>query len=123
MDAGKRHVVSTTRSHLPGVEGNWFVGRYGAEHLSGELAQFLAARGMTHIRGKPFHPMTQGKIERYHRSLKNVICLENHYFPWELEQAIAAFVDEYNHRRYHAALQNLTPADVYSGRALASSAS
>src|SRR5262249_48111754 len=30
---------------------------------------------------KPFHPMTQGKIERYHRSLKNVICLENHYFP------------------------------------------
>ncbi len=89
----------------------------GPAFLSGDLAQFLEARGMTHIRGKPFHPMTQGKIERYHRSLKNVICLENHYFPWELEQAIADFVDEYNNRRYHEALQNLTPAEVYFGRA------
>ena len=60
--------------------------------------------------------MTQGKIERWHRSLKNVICLENHYFPWQLEQAIAAFVQYYNQQRYHEALDNLTPADVYFGR-------
>ena len=72
--------------------------------------------GIQHTRGQPFHPMTQGKIERYHRSLKNVICLENHYFPWQLEQAIAAFVEHYNHKRYHEALGNLTPADVYLGR-------
>jgi len=71
---------------------------------------------MTHIRGKPFHPMTQGKIERWHRSLKNVICLENHYFPWQLEQAIAEFVEHYNRQRYHEALDNVTPADVYFGR-------
>jgi putative transposase len=71
---------------------------------------------MIHIRGKPFHPMTQGKIERYHRSLKNVICLENHYFPWQLEQAIGDFVRYYNERRYHEALNNVTPADVYWGR-------
>ena len=61
--------------------------------------------------------MTQGKIERWHRSLKNVICLENHYFPWQLETAIAAFVEHYNTQRYHEALNNLTPADVYFGRA------
>ena len=60
--------------------------------------------------------MTQGKIERWHRSLKNVICLENYYFPWQLEQAIAAFVHYYNQQRYHEALDNLTPADVYFGR-------
>jgi putative transposase len=60
--------------------------------------------------------MTQGKIERWHRSLKNVICLENHYFPWQLEQAIAAFVQHYNHQRYHEALDNMTPAAVYFGR-------
>ena len=88
----------------------------GPAYLSGDLAKFLKAHEMTHIRGKPFHPMTQGKIERYHRSIKNVVYLENHYFPWELERAIADFVDEYNHRRYHEALHNLTPADVYAGR-------
>jgi putative transposase len=71
---------------------------------------------LTHIHGKPFHPMTQGKIERYHRSLKNVICLENHYFPWQLEHAIADFVNHYNNQRYHEALNNVTPADVYFGR-------
>ncbi len=61
--------------------------------------------------------MTQGKIERYHRSLKNLICLENHYLPGELELAVANFVEHYNHKRYHEALNNLTPADVFFGRA------
>ena len=71
---------------------------------------------MTHVRGKPFHPQTQGKIERYHRSLKSLLCLENYYFPWQLEQAIATFIDHYNNHRYHEALDNVTPADMYFGR-------
>jgi hypothetical protein len=60
--------------------------------------------------------MTQGKIERYHRSLKNVICLDPYTFPWQLEEAVAAFVQLYNFQRYHEALDNLTPADVLLGR-------
>ena len=88
----------------------------GPAYLSGDLATYLQIHGIQHTRGQPYHPMTQGKIERWHRSLKNVICLENHYFPWQLEQAIAAFVQHYNHQRYHEALDNLTPADVYFGR-------
>jgi len=87
----------------------------GPAYLSGDLAAYLQTHGIQHTRGQPYHPMTQGKIERWHRSLKNVICLENHYFPWQLEQAIAAFVQYYNQQRYHEALDNLTPADVYSG--------
>ena len=71
---------------------------------------------MTHTRGKPYHPMTQGKIERYHRSMKNQILLENYYLPGQLEQPLAQFVDYYNLRRYHESLNNLTPADVYFGR-------
>jgi len=60
--------------------------------------------------------MTQGKIERYHRSMKNVVKLQTFYFPWELEQTIEDFVVYYNNERYHESLDNLTPADVYFGR-------
>ena len=59
--------------------------------------------------------MTQGKIERYHRSMKNRILLENYYLPGQLEQSIGEFVEHYNNRRYHESLDNLTPADVYFG--------
>jgi transposase InsO family protein len=71
---------------------------------------------MKHIRSAPYHPMTQGKIERYHRSMKNVVKLRNNYYPWELDQAIQAFVEYYNQERYHESLNNLTPADIYFGR-------
>jgi transposase InsO family protein len=60
--------------------------------------------------------MTQGKIEHYHRSMKNVVKLQNYYYPWELAQAIENFVDYYNYRQYHESLDNLTPEDVYFGR-------
>ncbi len=70
---------------------------------------------MRHTRGKPYHPMTQGKIERRHLSLKSRILLENHYLPGDLERAIADFVEHYSHRRYHESLDNLTSADVYFG--------
>ncbi|MEM6891754.1 MAG: integrase core domain-containing protein [Pseudomonadota bacterium] len=66
--------------------------------------------------GGRYHPQTQGKIERWHQTLKNRILLENHYLPGALRQTINAFVDHDNHRRYHESLQNLTPAEVYFGR-------
>ena len=66
--------------------------------------------------GAPYHPQTQGKIERWHQTLKNRILLENYFFPADLEAQIEAFVDHYNHRRYHESINNLTPADVYFGR-------
>ena len=71
---------------------------------------------MEHTRGALYHPMTQGKIERYHRSMKNIVKLQNYYSPWKLERELASFVEYYNHQRYHEALDNLTPADVYFGR-------
>lgn len=85
-------------------------------YLSDELRKYLEDKGMDHTRGKPYHPQTQGKIERYHRSIKNVINLQNYYFPDDLEQEIGQFVDYYNHQRYHESLDNVTPADVYFGR-------
>jgi putative transposase len=88
----------------------------GPSYIATDLSDWLQDQGMRHTRGKPYHPMTQGKIERWHLSLKSRILLENYYLPGELERAVAGFVDHYNHRRYHEALDNLTPADVYFGR-------
>ena len=85
-------------------------------YLSVELQKYLEDRNIVHVRGRPYHPMTQGKIERFHRSMKNVINLENYYYPWELEKRLGEFVTYYNHERYHESIDNLTPADVYAGR-------
>jgi RNA-directed DNA polymerase len=88
----------------------------GSSYVSGDLAKWLDRQGMRHTRGAPYHPMTQGKIERWHQTLKNRILLENYYLPGDLEAQIDAFVAYYNHQRYHESLDNLTPADVYFGR-------
>lgn len=85
-------------------------------YISGELAEYLDDKGMTHTRGAPYHPQTQGKIERWHQTLKNRILLENYFLPGDLEAQIEAFVGHYNHQRYHESLKNLTPADVYTGK-------
>ena len=85
-------------------------------YLSSELKDYLDDRGMDHTRGAPYHPQTQGKIERYHRTMKNVVKLQNYYVLSELEVEIGKFVDYYNNERYHESLDNVTPADMYHGR-------
>ena len=88
----------------------------GPAYVSGELRDYLKDRQMDHTRGRPYHPQTQGKIERYHRTMKNVVKLQHYFFPWELEAALRDFVAYYNNERYHESLDNVTPADVYFGR-------
>ena len=88
----------------------------GSCYISGELAEWMEKQKMEHVRGAPFHPQTQGKIERWHQTMKNRILLENYYLPGDLEQQIGVFVYHYNNHRYHESLNNVTPADVYFGR-------
>ena len=88
----------------------------GSSYVAGELAEWMSDHNMRHVRGAPYHPMTQGKIERWHQTLKNRILLEHYYLPGDLEAQIDDFVGHYNHCRYHESLGNLTPADVYFGR-------
>ena len=89
----------------------------GASYISGELAEYIKDNRMSHVRGAPYHPQTQGKIERWHQTLKNRVLLENYFLPSDLERQIESFVEHYNHERYHESLKNVTPADVYLGRA------
>lgn len=88
----------------------------GSSYISGELADWLEDQKMDHVRSAPYHPQTQGKIERWHQTLKNRILLENYFMPGDLNASIERFVEHYNHHRYHESLRNLTPADVYFGR-------
>ena len=88
----------------------------GACYAAAELKTFLENKGITPLHGKVCHPQTQGKIERYHRSMKNVVKLDHYYCPEELNQALKNFVHYYNHHRYHESLDNVTPADVYFGK-------
>jgi len=84
-------------------------------YVASDLGEWLEKYKIDQVHGAPGHPQTQGKIERWHQTLKNRILLENYFFQEDLEAQIAAFVEHYNHRRYHESLDNLTPADVYFG--------
>jgi putative transposase len=89
----------------------------GSCYIATELKSYLKDHHqMEQVHGRPNHPQTQGKIERYHRTMKNVVKLDNYYTPEELNIALEKFVNTYNNQRYHESLQNLTPADVYYGR-------
>lgn len=85
-------------------------------YIAHDLKAYFNKIGVHHIHGAPMHPQTQGKIERYHRSMKNVIKLHHYYTPDQLRRAIADWVYHYNHKRYHESLKNVTPSDVFFAR-------
>lgn len=88
----------------------------GSSYIPGDLAEWLEDQAMDHVRGVPYHLQTQGKIERWHQTLKNRVLLEIYFLPGDLQTSIEAFVTRYNHERYHESLNNVTPADVCFGR-------
>ena len=88
----------------------------GSSYIATDFKNFLKGEEIKHIRGRVRHPQTQGKIERYHRSMKNVIKLDVYFSPMELENALKQFVHYYNYERYHESIENTTPADKYFGR-------
>jgi putative transposase len=85
-------------------------------YISTKLKEYLEHHEIGHTRGAPYHPQTQGKIERYHRTMKNIILLQKYFLPWELENEINNFINYYNNERYHEAISNLIPRDVFCGR-------
>ena len=63
-------------------------------------------------------PQTQVTIKCRHQTLKHRILLNNYYRPGDHERQVEAFAENYNHARYHESIHNLSPADVYFGRAV-----
>ena len=87
----------------------------GSSYVAGDLAKWLGARNIRYLSGAPYHPMTQGKIERWHQTFKNRILLENYFLPGDLEAQIAAFVADYSYCRFHESINNLAPALLRAG--------
>jgi len=87
-----------------------------SSYVAADLAEYPEDKGMDRVRDAPHHPQIQGKIERWHQTMKNRVLLENYYLPGGLERQISAFVDHYSNNRYHESLDNLLPIDVYHGR-------
>jgi len=109
-------IATTGISHVNVYHRPRLLSDNGPSFISSELRDYLSTHGMGHTRTRPYHPMTQGKIERYHRSMKNLILLENYYTPEELSYQVGRWVDYYNNHRYHEAIGNVTPSDRFFGR-------
>ena len=88
----------------------------GSGYIFRAMSDLLRAHGLPHLRTGAHHPQAIGKIEHLHRTLKDDVELVVSLSPDGLRAAIAQFVDYYNQRRYHEALDNVTPDDVYYGR-------
>jgi len=89
----------------------------GSSYIASDFEEYLEKQDIKHIRGSVRHPQTQGKIERYHLSMKCVVKQDVYYSQDELINALKKFVHYYNYERYHESLNNTTPADMYFGRA------
>jgi len=106
----------TGMTKVPVVDRTALLTDHGPGYVSRAFTEYLGLVGLRHIVASPYHPQTNGKCERYHRTVRGQVRLVPYTAPSTLREAVAAFVDFYNHRRYHEALGNVTPADVYYGR-------
>lgn len=109
-------VDATGMTEVPVEDRTRLLSDNGSGYVSRAFRDYLHLVGIHHILASPFHPQTNGKLERYHQSIKQEVNQLPYEMPADLAQAIAEFVDYYNYRRYHKALGNITPDDVLQGR-------
>jgi putative transposase len=115
-DVVQKAVDFTGMTDVPLEDRTVLLSDNGAGYISQQFNEYLRMVGIRHITAAPFHPQTNVKIERYHRSLKDEINQAPYDMPGELKAAIKDFIKSYNHQRYHEGLGNVTPYEVYAGR-------
>jgi putative transposase len=118
IDVVQKAIDYTGMTDVPLEDRTALLSDNGAGYLSRQFGEYLRLVEIRHVVASPYHPQTNGKIERYHRSLKGELGLLPYEMPSQLEEAITAFVEYYNHRRYHEGLGDVTPYDVYTGKHL-----
>ena len=109
-------VLQRGRENFPGQTPR-IITDNGPQFTAKDFKEFIRASGMTHVRTSPYYPQSNGKIERWHGSLKRECIRPN--VPLSLEDArqlVERYVDDYNHRRLHSAIGYVTPGDRLAGR-------
>ena len=106
----------TGMKNVPVADRTRLLSDNGSSYLSRAFEDYLRMRRIRHIRCAPHHPQTNGKIERFHETLKARLNLLVYTSPEELRRALAEFIAFYNQQRYHEGIGSVTPADVYYGR-------
>ena len=92
------------------------LGEDGPGCVSRAFGDCLDLIGTRHTLAAPYHPQSNGKLERYHQSIEQDVNQVPYEVPGDLEVATLGYVDYYNHRSYDKALSNVTPDDVLRGR-------
>jgi len=116
IDVVQQAVDLTGMTDVPVENRTVLLSDNGPGYLSRQFNDYLSLVDIKHVVASPYHPQTNGKIERYHRSIKGEINLVPYEMPSKLREAIQGFVQYYNYHRYHEGLGNVTPYDVYTGR-------
>lgn len=109
-------VLERSRERFPSVSPR-IITDNGPQFIAKDFKEFVRMVGMMHVRTSPYYPQSNGKIERWHGSLKSECIRPN--VPLSLEDArgiVERFVDDYNHRRLRSALGYVTPANRLAGR-------
>ena len=109
-------VDSTGMTDVPLEDRTKLLSDNGSGYVSRAFREYMRVVGIRHVLAAPYHPQTNGMLERYHRTLKDDINQVPYEVVEDLEAAIRDFVEFYNYRRYHQALRVVTPADVLEGR-------
>jgi putative transposase len=110
-------IIQRAREKFPG-EHPRLISDNGPQFIAKDFKEFIRLCGMTHVKTSPYHPQSNGKLERYHRTIKSE-CIRPHT-PLSLEDArrlVANYVERYNTLRLHSAIGYITPKDKLEGRA------
>ena len=116
IEVVQQAVDSTGMTDVPLEDRTKLLSDNGSGYVSRAFREYMRVVGIRHVLAAPYHPQTNGKLERYHRTLKDDINQVPYEVVEDLEAAIRDFVEFYNYRRYHQALRVVTPADVLEGR-------
>jgi putative transposase len=109
-------ILQGAKEKYPGAKPR-IISDNGPQFIARDFKEFIRISGMTHVRTSPYYPQSNGKLERWHKSLKSE-CIRpgTPLTPEDARRLIQQYVDHYNTVRLHSAIGFITPADMLAGR-------